>query len=121
MLFRSWEMLGFANEPAWWQSVYGPAPYTSDNLIMWDDLSQGLVKEPGKPIVILTKFARPILKLSIPVDSQGNLVSPLEAGLSAGPITASIAEDFVFGDINPVENAWRKSSYYPYDLMVTLA
>ena len=23
-----WNMLGFTEEPTWWQSVYGPAPYT---------------------------------------------------------------------------------------------
>ena len=28
-----WQMLGFTEEPTWWQSVYGPAPYTRDNLI----------------------------------------------------------------------------------------
>jgi hypothetical protein len=62
-----WEMLGFTEEPLWWQSVYGPAPYTSDNLILWSDLEQGLVKEPGKAVVRREKYVRPNLMHRIPV------------------------------------------------------
>ena len=32
-----WEMLGISVKPTWWESQYGPAPYTKDNLIMWKD------------------------------------------------------------------------------------
>ena len=34
---RPWEMLGFSVKPSWWESRYGPAPYTKDNLVLWSD------------------------------------------------------------------------------------
>ena len=114
-----WEMLGFSEEPAWWQSVYGPAPYTSDNLILWDDLSNGLVREPGKPAVQLAKYVRPFLKNHIPVDESGTIISPLFSGLATGSITTSTSSDFVFGDVSPVESAWRRSSHYSFSMLIT--
>jgi hypothetical protein len=57
-----WEMLGFSEAPVWWETVYGPAPYTRDNLVLWQDLGLGLVKEPGKPVVRLAKYVRPFLE-----------------------------------------------------------
>ena len=114
-----WEMLGFTEEPTWWQSLYGPAPYTSDNLIMWSDLSEGLVREPGKPPVQLKKYVRPYLKNRVPVDESGNVISPLSAGLTSGVITNTTAGDFVFGDVSPVESAWRRSSHYSYSMLIT--
>jgi hypothetical protein len=113
-----WEMLGFSIEPSWWQEVYGPAPYTSDNLIMWEDIADGLVKQPNSPTVYVEKYKRPYLKGRIPVDQDGNIISPLDSGLALGPITTSTANDFVFGDQSPVETAWRRSSYYPFSVMV---
>ena len=114
-----WEMLGFTEEPTWWQSLYGPAPYTSDNLIMWNDLAEGLVREPGKPPVQLKKYVRSYLKNRIPVDENGNVISPLLAGLTSGVITNTTAGDFVFGDVSPVESAWRHSSHYPFSMLIT--
>ena len=114
-----WEMLGFNDEPTWWVSVYGPAPYTRDNLPLWQDLSEGIVREPGKPITKRSKFVRPFLIDHIPVDGQGNILSPLESGLSRGTITNTTAADFVFGDVSPVESAWRRSSYFPFGVLIT--
>ena len=114
-----WEMLGITIEPAWWQEVYGPAPYTSDNLVMWKDISEGLLREPGKPSVKLDKFVKPFLLSHIPVDSNGNLLSPLTASLSNGIITQSTQGDFVFGDGSPIEGAWLRSSHYPFSIIIT--
>lgn len=114
-----WEMLGFSEEPSWWTQLYGPAPYTSDNLIMWQDIAAGAVKEPGKPTVILSQYAKPFLVDYIPVDDQGNIASPLMSGLSSGIITASTEGDFVFGDVSPIESAWRRSSYYSFSIILT--
>ena len=114
-----WEMLGFTEEPSWWQSLYGPAPYTSDNLIMWNDLAEGLVREPGKPPTQLKKYVRSYLKNRVPVDESGNVISPLLAGLTTGVITNTTAGDFVFGDVSPVESAWRRSSHYPFSMLIT--
>ena len=113
-----WEMLGFTEEPTWWQGLYGPAPYTDNNLIMWQDISLGAVKEPGKAIEYRTQYARPDLLDHIPVDSNGNLVSPSAARLSAGVFTSDAQSHYVFGDVGPAENAWRRSSYYPFSIMI---
>lgn len=114
-----WEMLGFSIEPSWWQSSYGPAPYTNDNLVMWKDISEGFVREPGVPAVQLTKYIKPFLLKHLPVDSDGNLVSPLVSGFVNGTITANSQTDFIFGDIGPVENAWRRSSHYPFSVILS--
>lgn len=113
-----WEMLGFTDEPAWWQSVYGPAPYTSDNLPMWKDLADGAVREPGKSVVILEQYKRPVLNDHIPVDEQGNVKSPLLSGLTQGIITSTTSSDFVFGDCSPIETTWRRSSFYPFGVLI---
>ena len=114
-----WEMLGFSLEPTWWQEVYGPAPYTKDNLILWQDLSQGLVKEPNRPVITLSKYVRPFLINSIPVDENGAIQGPILSNLVNGPNTVSVSNDFVFGDISPVEAAWRRGSYYPFSFLIT--
>ena len=114
-----WEMLGLSEAPLWWESVYGPAPYTSNNLILWKDISEGVLKEPGKPVVYLPKFAKPFLMQHIPVDENGNIKSPLMTDLANGIITVSTTGDFVFGDVSPIENAWRRSSHYPFSVLLT--
>lgn len=111
-----WESLGFSIEPSWWQQVYGPAPYTKDNLILWNDLRDGIIREPGKPPQINPKYARPILE-NIPVDESGSLVAPVNANLANGNFSVQISDDYVFGDQSPVETAWRRSSYYPYSAL----
>ena len=115
-----WEMLGFTIEPTWWQEVYGPAPYTNDNLVLWNDLSNGLIREPGKPVKQNKKFIKTYLKDHIPVDQNGNIISPLDSGLASGIITNSTTGDFVFGDVSPVESAWRRNSHYPFSILITL-
>jgi hypothetical protein len=54
-----WEMLGFSEKPSWWEAQYGPAPYTSGNLILWQDLEMGRIAvSPTGPIINST-YARP--------------------------------------------------------------
>jgi hypothetical protein len=74
-----WEMLGYSIKPQWWESVYGPAPYTKDNLVLWNDLAEGIIREPKKLIIRNPKYARPSLLQHIPVDEHGNLISPLQS------------------------------------------
>ena len=112
-----WECLGFSIKPSWWNEVYGPAPYTGNNLNMWSDIENGYVKEPGKQIKVLNNYIRPGLTNFIPVDDQGKLKSPLQASYAANSFFRHIPAGFVFGDIGPVENAWRKSSEYPFALL----
>ena len=114
-----WEMLGFTEEPTWWQDAYGPAPYTNNNTIMWKDLSAGAVKIPGQAVEYRTKFARLSLMEHLPVDEAGNLVNPVIAHLANGTFSTSTQGHYVFGDVGPVEHAWRRSSYYPFSVLIT--
>jgi hypothetical protein len=114
-----WEMLGFSLEPSWWSTVYGAGPYTGDNLPMWQDISDGIVREPGVPAVKLSKYAKPFLMDHIPVNSDGTLLSPIDSGLVSGSITPTVDGGFVFGDVSPVEAAWRRSSHYPFSVVIS--
>jgi hypothetical protein len=113
-----WEMLGFSQQPDWWQDQYGPAPYTSGNIILWNDLEQGRIAQ-GEYAGINRLYARPGLSNIIPVDDFGNLVSPDVILVSIPP--ASLQSDYQFGDQAPVETSWRRSSYYPFALQKMLA
>jgi len=117
---RPWEMLGFSDEPQWWKSAYGPAPYTSNNLVMWEDIRNGLVKEPGKKIITLPKYKKLFLLDYIPVDENGVIRSPLETGIVTGNYSQVSSSEYVFGDVGPVEAAWRRSSHYSFSVVLTL-
>lgn len=113
-----WEMLGFSEEPNWWQTTYGPAPYTAGNQILWNDLEAGRIAA-GPDAGIDSRFARPGLSNYIPVDENGNLKPPL------GFLTKDYAKKFnapwFAGQYSPVETAWRNSSNYPYAVQIILA
>jgi len=115
-----WECLEFSIEPSWWQEVYGPAPYTSDNLILWDDIRQGIVRQPNVPPKKINNISKPALEFGIPVDSNGTLLPPAESNLVQGVIKPTGDGYYIFGDHSPVENAWRRSSYYPFAVLQTL-
>jgi hypothetical protein len=112
-----WEMLGFTIKPTWWEQVYGPAPYSSNNLILWEDIEEGRIREPGKLLQIRPKYARPGLRNFLPVDSQGNLKSPINSNYAGGFFFRDTPNNFVFGDEAPVETAWRRSSEYPFAII----
>ena len=114
-----WEMLGFTDKPSWWETRYGPAPYTSDNLVLWNDLAQGIDWNNGNPVVI-TQAIRPQLLEVLPVDSQGNLVSPF-VSIVGNYSNTSFNRDWIVGDVGPAEFSYRRSSSWPFDLMRILA
>jgi len=114
-----WEMIGFTDMPSWWTSRYGAAPYTSDNLVLWGDLAQGINWNNGNPVVI-PQFVRPQLLEIIPVDSQGNLLSPFDA-LVGNYEERSFRHDWKVGDVAPTEFSYRRSSTWPFDLMKLLS
>jgi hypothetical protein len=116
---RPWECLGFSIKPLWWESVYGPAPYTSNNYILWDDIANGLIREPGKPVRTNLKFARSALTSGLPVDEDGKLISPLYSNFILGSYNPTTADNYVFGDVGPIETAWRRSSNYPFAIIQT--
>jgi len=115
-----WEMLGFSIEPSWWVDVYGPAPYTYNNEILWSDIEAGIVREPGKKLVFLEKYKRPGIKSVIPVDASGNLLSPIDKGYITQFDSSMIDDTFVFGDGAPAESAWRNSAEFPFALLTSM-
>ena len=112
-----WEMLGFSIKPKWWEKKYGPAPYTSDNLILWEDLQAGKIAEPGKPVIYNEKYVRQDLSKHIPVDVDGNLISPLASGYAKDYVQSYARKGFKFGDQSPAETAWRRSGEYPFSIV----
>jgi hypothetical protein len=108
-----WEMLGFSQQPDWWESVYGPAPYTSNNLILWEDLRDGIIRQ-GERAGTYDRYKRSSILNHIPVDGDGNLLDPLTSGLAGNFVLINNRGNFKFGDISPVEYAWRSSSEYPF-------
>jgi hypothetical protein len=113
--YTPWEMLGFSEQPDWWEDRYGPTPYTSDNLVLWGDLEQGLVADPVAPYVI-PKYRRPGLTSVIPVDGQGQLISPFYSVMgNYDPL--GFVKSWQVGDGGPVEASWWMSSSYPFAVM----
>ena len=110
-----WEMLGFSEQPIWWTDRYGPVPYTSDNLVLWGDLEQGLVADPVAPYVI-PKYRRPGLTKVIPVDGQGQLLPPFYS-VMGGYNPQAFVKSWTVGDGGPVEASWWSSSSYPFAVM----
>ena len=126
-----WEMLGFTEKPFWWNTVYGPAPYTNSNYALWNDIQNGTIQQ-GSRAGTYDYLARPGIMNYIPVDSNGNLLDPITIGIATSaplmPISASVQSDymiyanapFVFGDLGPVEYAWRCSANFSYGLSETM-
>ena len=127
-----WEMLGFSEQPSWWETRYGPAPYTGGNLVLWLDLQNGYVWNGGDAYTD-ARFARPYMATGvknsdgsylvppfIPVDSTGALLSPNNFIVKSFN-SAQTSGNFKIGDQGPAETAWRRSSDYPYAVQQALA
>jgi hypothetical protein len=116
-----WEMLGITIKPDWWDSVYGPAPYTSGNATLWNDLEAGLIAQ-GPDAGVNPLYVRPGLSQIIPVDDSGNIIDVRSwAGISANDSIPDTDQPWSFGDYSPAENAWRKSSNWPFALQIIMA
>ena len=114
-----WEMLGLTIKPTWWNSVYGPGPYTSDNLVLWDDLEAGIVADPTGSYII-PKYVRPGLSEVIPVDTEGKLLAPYNFAVGTFD-EQQFERSWQIGDGGPVEASWWNSSAYPFAVMRVLA
>lgn len=126
-----WEMLGLSVKPSWWEDQYGPAPYTSDNLVLWDDIAAGRVADPAGSY-IRPEFARPAsfeiinnesvpsLLPVIPTGSEGELLPPLDSVTGQYDPT-QWQRSWALGDGGPVEASWYNSSSYPFAVMRALA
>ena len=113
-----WEMLGFTFKPSWWDLRYGPAPYSSANNVLWGDLELGFVYG-GNPLAsyVNPRYTRPGLSKIIPVDEHGNLLSPIQV-LVTNYDANNATQNWVVGDQGPAETAWRRSSSYPFAVMI---
>jgi len=115
-----WEMLGFSEKPTWWNDEYGPSPYTRGNLLLWEDIQQGIVRQ-GPRAGRYSRYARPTILNHIPVDDDGNLLDPLSSGLARDFTLVNNQGSFKLGDVAPVEHAWRSSSEWPYAVLIALS
>jgi hypothetical protein len=113
-------MLGFSEQPSWWVGVYGKAPYTSGNLILWQDLADGRIAA-GDREGIDPKYIRNNLLSILPVDEQGNLVNPITSNLAQNLLQQYVDAQWQFGDHAPAETAWRRSSNWPFAVQVLMA
>lgn len=107
-----WEMLGFSVKPDWWETYYGPAPYTSGNQLLWQDLEAGRIRY-GARAGIDSNYARPGLTTIVPVDENGNLIPPASL-ITASYNATRAASAWAVGQYGPVEYAWRTSSDFPF-------
>ena len=117
--YTPWEMLGLSIQPTWWNDRYGPAPYTQDNLVLWDDLAAGFVADPVAPYFD-QRYARPGLLEVIPTGTEGELLSPAESLMGTFNET-QFQKSWAVGDGGPVEASWWNSSSYPFAVMRVLA
>ena len=115
-----WQMLGLGFKPTWWETRYGPAPYTRGNFTLWEDLETGYVWNNGDSYTD-EKFARPGLTDFIPVDSAGNLLPPTDINLIKQYNLTAGGNNYKVGQEGPVETAWRRSSDYPFAVQTALA
>jgi hypothetical protein len=116
-----WEMLGISIKPDWWDSYYGPAPYTAGNAKLWTDLEAGLIAQ-GPNAGINPLYARPGLGQIIPVDDSGNVIDVRSwAGIAANDSILDTDQEWAFSDWGPAENAWRKSSNWPFAIQIIMA
>ena len=114
-----WEMLGFSEQPTWWEAQYGSAPYTSGNLLLWEDLRDGVIRQ-GTRAGTYDRYKRPTLMSHIPADADGKLLSPLDSQLANNFTLINNRGSFVLGDISPAEYAWRSSSEWPFAMTLAM-
>ena len=109
-----WEMLGFSTKPDWWETYYGPAPYTGGNTVLWTDLQNGYIADGDRKGIDI-RFARPGLLGIIPVNENGELLPPIGL-LTRKYDLNSFDNSWQVGQYSPTEAAWRNSSDYPFAL-----
>jgi len=117
--YTPWEMVGLSIRPTWWNERYGPAPYTRDNLVLWDDMAAGYVADPIAPY-FAEAYARPGLLEILPTGSEGELLSPAQSIMGTFNET-QFQKSWIVGDGGPVEASWWNSSAYPFAAMRVLA
>ena len=93
--------------------------HTRGNTVLWDDMAKGIIAYPTGNVVV-DQYKRPQLLDCLPTDSQGNLVSPMQAIVGSYD-SNSFVKSWVAGDYGPTQTAWRRSSHYPFAIQRLLA
>lgn len=114
-----WEMLGFSIKPDWWDGRYGTAPFTSGNLVLWEDLRDGVIYD-GDRAGTDSRFARPNLLDIIPVDEYGNLKDPTAVFVKQFD-SRKTNYPYEVGQIGPVEAAWYRTSDFAFAVQMAMA
>jgi hypothetical protein len=122
-----WEMLGFSQKPLWWDNYYSWTS-TSTRAQLISDIEQGIIRDGDRAnysnntyLNADNVYKKPGFSSYVPVDSTGNLLSPLQAGIIAtNPTEVNSQLDWKFGDGAPVENAFYTSSTYQYAIQKLL-
>jgi len=116
-----WEMIGITVKPTWWESIYGPGPYTRGNKILWEDLRDGKVYNPTtETYTVNNLYKRADLMDMIPTDDNGNLRPPWDV-LAIGSTVFELNDKWAIGDTGPAQAAWEKSSEYPFTIQIANA
>lgn len=114
-----WEMLGHSVKPVWWDSHYSWTVTVQRTALILACVS-GLVSNPSAPTVIDTVYARSNFNSYVPVNSSGQLISPLSL-IVRNYNSETFARSWKVGDGGPVESAWFRSSEYPFALIRAMA
>ncbi len=100
-----WEALGYDSKPIWWDTHYSWTDATKRQALELA-LYFGILNEPGGAAFTDPKFAHP--HATYPVDANGNLLSPFDAGI-ASPTVDEAQQPWEIGAMGPAEMAWRRS------------
>jgi hypothetical protein len=114
-----WEMLGFAQEPEWWETRYGGAPYSRANTILWEDIEAGIIRE-GDRAGTYDKYKRPDLMQILPIDINGGLLDPMAATIvQVAPPIQFARNGWQFGDGSNIEAIWKFTSSYRFSVALS--
>lgn len=114
-----WHMLGFDIKPEWFDSEYG-TDYGSLNTHLWSDLEEGIIRQgerrnvDARGYINNNPYRRVGLQNYIPVDVNGELLSPIDIGITTEPDPQDAKKPWRYGDNAPVEQAWKMMSDYRY-------
>lgn len=109
---RPWEMLGFTFKPQWWDTHYSWTDPVK-RIALESALNKGLITEP-----VIGVAPRQDWRVSrvgpFPVDTSGNLLDPVAAGIFAAPTPEEASASWRFGDGGAQEQAWIMSPRYSF-------
>jgi len=116
-----WEILGFSQKPAWWDQYYTWSSSSARSQLI-SDIEQGIIRGGTREnytnrsyLNADNVYKKPGFSSYVPVDTNGKLLSPLDAGIiSSNPSEVDAQKNWKFGDGAPVEHAFVTSIVYPY-------